>query len=76
MVKVSGVPYDVTLPNFNESESLDNTIATLELEIKLVRARNTRLEDELRVANEIIVKQNIENINLRNELQALQKRIA
>ncbi len=75
MVKVSGVPYDVTLPNFNESESLDNTIATLELEIKLVRARNTRLEDELRVANEIIVKQNIENINLRNELKALQRRI-
>lgn len=73
MVKVSGVPYDVSLPNFTEAESLDDTIATLELEIKLVRARNIRLEDELRVANEIIIKQNIENINLNNELRKLKE---
>jgi hypothetical protein len=66
MVKVSGVPYDVDLP------AIDDMVATLEHENKCMRARMDRLEDELRVANEIIVKQNIENLNLQQKLRSLQ----
>lgn len=65
MVKVSGVPYDVDLPR------LDDMIATLEQENRQMRARMDRLEDELRVAQEIIIKQNIENINLNEKLKQL-----
>jgi hypothetical protein len=66
MVKVSGVPYDVDLP------ALDDMVATLEHENRCMRARMDRLEDELRVANEIIVKQNIENLNLQQKIRSLQ----
>lgn len=46
MVKVSGVPYDVSLPNYAESEEQEDMIATLEHENKCLRARNERLEKE------------------------------
>jgi hypothetical protein len=68
MVKVSGVPYDVELPL---SMNTDDMIATLEQENKLMRARMDRLEDELRVSNEMVIKQNIELINLQNKYQKL-----
>jgi len=42
----------------------------LETEINLVRARNDRLEYELRVANELLIKQNIELINFHNQQKA------
>jgi hypothetical protein len=72
MVKVSGVPYDVTLPVGSiDLPPLDETVATLELENKLMRARMDRLEDELRVANELIAKQNIENLNLQEKIKLL-----
>ena len=81
MVKVSGVPYEVELSPLNPldyiktKEQLDEYVSTycaeLEREAAMMRARMNRLEDELRVANEMIIKQNIEGINLRNELQAL-----
>lgn len=68
MVRVSGVPYDVALPATLSTEEM---IATLEQENKFMRARMDRLEDELRVANEMIIKQNIELINLQNKHQQL-----
>jgi hypothetical protein len=72
MVKVSGVPYEVDLPvGAIDLPPLDDMVATLELENKLMRARMDRLEDELRVANELIAKQNIENLNLNEKLKAL-----
>jgi hypothetical protein len=68
MVKVSGVPYDVDLPKFNEAESLEDMIATLEHENRCLRARTERLEEELLVANQLLTKQNIELINMRHDL--------
>jgi len=60
MVRVSGVPYEVELP------SNDDIIATLEHENRCMRARMDRLEDELRVANELLAKMNIELLNFYN----------
>lgn len=73
MVKVSGVPYDVDLPSFTEAHEQDDLIATLEQENRFMRARMDRLEDELRVSNELIVKMNIENLNLHNDMQRLKE---
>lgn len=82
MVKVSGVPYEVEMSPFNPldyiktKEQLDEYVSTycaeLEREAAMMRARMNRLEDELLVAQELIVKQNIELINMHNE-QRLQK---
>jgi len=57
MVKVSGVPYDVELPDM---------VSELERENFMLRARTERLEDELRTSNELLAKLNIELINERN----------
>jgi hypothetical protein len=82
MVKVSGVPYEVELSPLNPldyiktKEQLDEYVSTycaeLDREAAMMRARMNRLEDELLVAQELIVKQNIELINMHNE-QRLQK---
>jgi hypothetical protein len=57
MVKVSGVPYEVELPDM---------VSELERENFMLRARTERLEDELRTSNELLDKLNIELINERN----------
>jgi hypothetical protein len=57
MVKVSGVPYEVELPDM---------VSELERENFMLRARTERLEDELRTSNELLSKLNIELINERN----------
>ncbi len=85
MIKVSGVPYEVDLQPYNPldyiktKEQLDEYVtaycAELERESAMMRARTNRLEDELRVANEMIIKQNIEGINLRNELQDIRNEL-
>jgi len=82
MVKVSGVPYEVEMSPSNPldyiktKEQLDEYVSTycaeLEREAAMMRARMNRLEDELLVAQELIVKQNIELINMHNE-KRLQK---
>ena len=56
MVKVSGVPYDVELPDM---------VSELERENFMLRARPERLEEELRTSNELLTKLNIELINER-----------
>jgi hypothetical protein len=56
MVKVSGVPYEVELPDM---------VSELERENFMLRARTERLEDELRTSNELLAKLNIELINER-----------
>jgi len=75
MVKVSGVPYDVDVESTFKTvqETLEyhhNVVSMLETEINLVRARNDRLEYELQVANELLIKQNIELINFHNQQKA------
>jgi hypothetical protein len=57
MVKVSGVPYEVELPDM---------VSELERENFMLRARTERLEEELRNSNELLSKLNIELINERN----------
>ena len=57
MVKVSGVPYEVELPDM---------VSELERENFMLRARTERLEEELRTSNELLAKLNIELINERN----------
>jgi hypothetical protein len=57
MVKVSGVPYEVELPDM---------VSELERENFMLRARTERLEEELRTSNELLTKLNIELINERN----------
>ena len=57
MVKVSGVPYEVELPDM---------VSELERENFMLRARTERLEEELRKTNELLAKLNIELINERN----------
>jgi hypothetical protein len=57
MVKVSGVPYEVELPDM---------VSELERENFMLRARTERLEEELRNTNELLAKLNIELINERN----------
>jgi hypothetical protein len=65
--RVSGVPYMVDLAEsifMGKTElSHEETIATLEQENRLMRARMDRLEDELRVANELIHKLNLKILN-------------
>ena len=56
MVKVSGVPYEVELPDM---------VSELERENFMLRARTERLEEELRTSNELLDKLNIELINER-----------
>jgi hypothetical protein len=75
MVRVSGVPYDVDVESTFKTvqEALEyhhNVVSMLETEINLVRARNDRLEYELWVANELLIKQNIELINFHNQQKA------
>jgi hypothetical protein len=57
MVKVSGVPYEVELPDM---------VSELERENFMLRARTERLEEELRTTNELLTKLNFELINERN----------
>jgi hypothetical protein len=57
MVKVSGVPYEVELPDM---------VSELERENFMLRARTERLEEELRNTNELLTKLNFELINERN----------
>jgi hypothetical protein len=57
MVKVSGVPYEVDLPDM---------VSELERENFMLRAMAERLEEELRTTNELLTKLNIELINERN----------
>jgi hypothetical protein len=61
MVRVSGVPYEVDLPCDSD------IIATLEHENRCMRARMDRLEDELKVANDLLAKMNIELLNFYNQ---------
>ena len=75
MVRVSGVPYDVDVESTFKTvqEALEyhhNVVSMLETGINLVRARNDRLEYELQVANELLIKQNIELINFHNQQKA------
>jgi hypothetical protein len=56
MVKVSGVPYEVELPDM---------VSELERENFMLRARTERLEEELRNTNELLTKLNFELINER-----------
>jgi vacuolar-type H+-ATPase subunit I/STV1 len=60
MVRVSGVPYEVELV-----DQYMNDISELERENFMLRARTERLEEELRNANELLTKLNIELINER-----------
>jgi hypothetical protein len=60
MARVSGVPYEV---NLDSVEHYESAIEVLELENRLMRARRDRLEDELKVANELIHKLNMQLIN-------------
>jgi hypothetical protein len=57
MVKVSGVPYEVELPDM---------VSELERENFMLRARTERLEEELRTTNELLSKLSIDLINERN----------
>lgn len=59
-VKVSGVPYEVELPDI---------IAELERENFMLRARTERLEDQIRFVEEQVNKLNIDLINERNKNQ-------
>jgi hypothetical protein len=75
MVKVSGVPYEVTLTPWNPldyiktKEQLDEYVtaysAELERENAMMRARMDRLENELRISEELVNRLNIEVMNLR-----------
>ena len=56
MVKVSGVPYEVELPDM---------VSELERENFMLRARTERLEEELRNTDELLTKLNFELINER-----------
>ncbi len=57
MVKVSGVPYEVELPDM---------VSELERENFMLRARTERLEEELRTTNELLIKLNIDLLNEMN----------
>jgi hypothetical protein len=62
--RVSGVPYEVDL-TIGKIDDLaqEDLIAVLEQENRLMRARMDRLEDDLRVANELIHKLNLKILN-------------
>jgi hypothetical protein len=64
MARVSGVPYEV---NLDSVEHYESAIEVLELENRLMRARMDRLEDELKVANELVHKLNVQLINARGD---------
>ena len=66
MVKVSGVPYEVDLPNGLDEAGL---IAELERENAMMRARMQRLEDENRTLDALVFKLNTELINLKNSIK-------
>ena len=66
MVRVSGVPYEVELDEAFALAGQSGVISVLEQENRQMRARMDRLEDELRVANELLVKMNIELLNFYN----------
>lgn len=59
-VRVSGVPYEVGLPDM---------VAELERENFMLRARMERLEDEARTANELANRFNLQLINLQNSMK-------
>ena len=59
-VRVSGVPYEVNLPDI---------VAELERENFMLRARMERLEDEARTANELANRFNLQLINLQNSMK-------
>jgi predicted RNase H-like nuclease (RuvC/YqgF family) len=63
MVKVSGVPYEVDLPQ--ESD----VIAELERENAMMRARMQRLEDENRTLDALVFRLNTELMNLKNSIK-------
>ena len=65
MVRVSGVPYEVQLVDQYLCD-----ISELERENRMMRARMERLEDELRVSNELLAKVNFELVNLKNHPQS------
>lgn len=70
--RVSGVPYAVELAEsifMGKIEPLSDCdmIATLEHENRLIRARMDRLEDELRVANELVNRLNLQILNNRGD---------
>lgn len=58
--RVSGVPYEVDLPDL---------VAELERENFMLRARMERLEDEARTANELANRFNLQLINLQNSMK-------
>jgi hypothetical protein len=64
MVKVSGVPYDVELPHGLDESGV---IAELERENAMMRARMERLENEVRLSEELVNRLNIELLNLKNK---------
>jgi hypothetical protein len=64
MVKVSGVPYDVELPHGLDESGV---IAELERENAMMRARMERLENEVRISEELVNRLNIELLNLKNK---------
>lgn len=63
MVRVSGVPYDVQLPD------QESAIGVLELENRLMRARMDRLEDENRRLEEEIIQLRIQLHNAKISTQ-------
>ena len=75
MARVSGVPYEVTLAPWNPldyiktKEQLDEYVdaysAELERENAMMRARMDRLENELRISEELVNRLNIELLNLK-----------
>lgn len=67
MVKVSGVPYEVDLPHGLDESGV---IAELERENMMMRARMERLENELRISEELVNRLNIEVMNLRAKHEA------
>ena len=68
MARVSGVPYEVELPEDCYQEEQD-AIATLEQENKYMRARMERLEEDNRSLEEVIHKLNMELRDLKGQGQ-------
>lgn len=62
MVRVSGVPYEVELPHGLDESGI---IAELERENAMMRSRMDRLENELRISEEMVNRLNIELVNLK-----------
>ena len=67
MVKVSGVPYEVDLPHGLDESGV---IAELERENMMMRARMERLENELRISEELVNILNVQLTNLRSKYEA------